>query len=139
MGLPQPSTPPPAWGRLGQGLFIDTVPSSLPLPEETALGGDGPDLAVLVDIPPGPCCLGTGARRAFPLRRGVQGRDTPTHQPGGVPEGGEFGGSMVAVGQPGCSPFLALVTSGWAASGSVPLLRALPVSLMGGSCFSQCR
>lgn len=27
---------------------------------------------------------------------------------------------MVVAGQPGCSPFLALVTAGWAASGSVP-------------------
>ena len=49
---------------------------------------------------------------------------------------------MAVVGQPGCSPFPALVTSGWAVSGSEApraLGRVLPVSLTGGSCFSQRR
>lgn len=71
LGPPIPSAPSPCRGRLGQGLFIDTAPSSLPLPEETAPGGDSPDLAVLVAIPPGMVLSGNRRPPASPSLRGA--------------------------------------------------------------------
>lgn len=123
LGSPSPVVPLLTQGCLEQGLFIDTVLSSLPLPEETAPGGDGPDLTALVDIPTGTVLSGNQRLLGIPPC-GVQAGAPPLLQ----------SQSMVVMGQPSCGPFLVLITSGWA----VCPPRVLPMSLMGGSCFSQC-
>lgn len=85
---PRPAHPPLARGRAGQGLFIDTALSRLPLPEETAPGGDGPDLAVLLDIPPGAVLSGNRRPPGVPPPWGAgQGHPhcrQPQRGPGGM-------------------------------------------------------
>lgn len=87
LGSPSPVVPLLTQGCLEQGLFIDTVLSSLPLPEETAPGGDGPDLTALVDIPTGTVLSGNQRLLGIPPVRGA-GRGTPTVA---VPEHGGDG------------------------------------------------
>lgn len=144
-----PVQPPPPlmWGHLGQGLFIDTAPSSLPLPEETAPGGDGPDLAVLVDIPPGTVLSGNRRPPGVSPLHGVQGRGTPavTSLEGSRREAnlgrgtGERGGGGIAQFQPLLGPRHLWVGCERVCPPPRALGRVLPASLMGGSCFSQRR
>lgn len=72
LALPSPS---PQRGRLGQGLFIDTAPSSGPLPEESARRGDCPDPSVWVGVPRGRAVWEPAPAGA---PRGVWGRGHPT-------------------------------------------------------------
>lgn len=114
IGVPQPrpAHPPLARGRAGQGLFIDTALSRLPLPEETAPGGDGPDLAVLLDIPPGAVLSGNQRLPGVPPTVGC-GTGPPPLSP--APEGswrdvnlrggtGEYGSGGTAPSQPSSPP-----------------------------------
>lgn len=81
MGLPQPGCPLPWRGAAqGQGWFIDTALRSLPLPEETGPGGDGPDLAVLVEIPLGTALSGNRRLPGVPPARGAGQGHPRCHQ-----------------------------------------------------------
>lgn len=129
--LPACPSPPLARGHLGQGWFIDTALRSLPLPEETAPGGDGPDLAVLVDNPFGTAQSGNRRLPGVPPARGA-GQGHPC-----CPQPGARGGTKNEDGTAQLHPLLGPrhLRVGW--EWVCPPLRALPASLMGCSCFSQ--